>query len=223
MTGDFAGSAKMQEESFRKAGIVPGVNGRAIDLGAGNGIQSAALARLGFRVKAIDFNMSLLEELRRNTADLSVEAVEDDILNVGRYRDFSPELITCCGDTIAHLDSFEEMDRFIDGCYATLIQSGRLYLTFRDYSEELHDTARFIPVRSGEERILTCFLDFYHDHVRVTDLLHERINGVWAQKASSYKKIRITPDLIEGSLVRAGFEILSRETGPMKGFLARKP
>jgi 2-polyprenyl-3-methyl-5-hydroxy-6-metoxy-1,4-benzoquinol methylase len=44
----------------------------AIDLGAGYGIQSIALANLGFRVRAVDFNRQLLEELSVNKKSLPI-------------------------------------------------------------------------------------------------------------------------------------------------------
>lgn len=47
-------------------------------------------------------------------------------------------------------------------------------LSFRDYSVPLQDEKRFIPVRSDEGRILTCFLEYSEDSVLVHDILHER-------------------------------------------------
>src|SRR6478672_7585673 len=55
----------------------------AVDLGAGSGFQSMALADLGFRrVLAIDTSAKLLEELRSNSGNRHVEAIQDDMLNV---------------------------------------------------------------------------------------------------------------------------------------------
>ncbi len=66
MTGNFEVAVAQQMEVFRNFQLIPATTGKCLDLGAGHGIQSVALARLGFQVKAIDFNRQLLEELKEN-------------------------------------------------------------------------------------------------------------------------------------------------------------
>jgi 2-polyprenyl-3-methyl-5-hydroxy-6-metoxy-1,4-benzoquinol methylase len=179
----------------------------AIDLGAGNGIQTIALAELGFKVKAIDFNSQLIEELKSKIDNHLVEVFNDDIKLVSKYSQPQPELIVCCGDTLPHLDSFAEVRKLIQDSFDILSPDSRLILTFRDHSTELEDTNRFIPVKSDSQRILTCFIDYYPDRLRVTDLLHEYENGKWIQKISSYYKTRISRELVLGFLKDSGFKI----------------
>ena len=68
MTGDCEDKKREFTNFCKNNNIYPKESGIAVDLGAGNGIQSVALAELGFKVKAIDFNQTLLDELvsRRN-------------------------------------------------------------------------------------------------------------------------------------------------------------
>jgi SAM-dependent methyltransferase len=179
----------------------------AIDLGAGNGIQTIALADLGFKVKAIDFNNQLISELKSRIGNSPVEVYNDDIRFVGKYSEPQPELIVCCGDTLTHLDSFAEVQKIIRDSFDILTSKGRLVLTFRDYSTELEDTNRFIPVKSDSQRILTCFVEYSVDKLRVTDLLYELENDKWVQKVSSYYKTRINRDLVLGFLKGSGFKI----------------
>jgi 2-polyprenyl-3-methyl-5-hydroxy-6-metoxy-1,4-benzoquinol methylase len=179
----------------------------AIDLGAGNGIQTIALADLGFKVKAIDFNNQLIAELKSKIDNHSIDVFNDDIKLVCKYSQPQPELIVCCGDTLPHLDSFGEVQKLIKDSFDILSPNGRLILTFRDYSTELEDTNRFIPVKSDSHRILTCFIEYFTDKLRVTDLLHEYENGKWIQKVSSYYKTRISRELVLEFLKDAGFTI----------------
>src|SRR5256885_5869153 len=51
----------------------------AVDLGCSSGFQSIALARLGFRVLAVDFSRRLLDELNERAGGVSVTAVTGDI------------------------------------------------------------------------------------------------------------------------------------------------
>jgi 2-polyprenyl-3-methyl-5-hydroxy-6-metoxy-1,4-benzoquinol methylase len=188
--------------------LMPFESAVCIDLGAGNGIQSIALAELGFKVKAIDFNQQLLNELSNNVGNLEVKVYYDDIRLIGRYSDTKPELIVCCGDTLSHLDNLSEIETLMADSCSALVPRGRIVLSFRDYSLELSDTQRFIPVKSDGTRILTCFLEYFADKVRVTDLLHELKDGKWVQKVSSYFKTRITKEWVIEKLQTIGFEIV---------------
>ncbi len=212
----FSGSFEKNSEAFKAFcidnKIMPASTKTAIDLGAGNGAQSYALAGLGFQVKAIDFNKQLLAEMgTRNNSNL-IEIINDDIRSVGKFSSFHPELIICCGDTLPHLDSFSEVRALIRDAADILVTKGKIILTFRDYSTELQDTNRFIPVKSDSGRILTCFLEYFPDKVRVTDLLHEMENGTWVQKVSSYYKTRITNNLVVNCLIDSGFDVILDKT-----------
>lgn len=212
MLGDFDERKNDFIKFSKEYGIVPLRSKVAIDLGAGNGIQSVALAELGFRVKAVDFNTQLLSELESRKNGQEIEIINDDIRAVSKFRDIEPELIVCCGDTVSHLNSLTEVEELIKDIFTTLTSNGKVALTFRDYSNELKDTSRFIPVKSDSNKILTCLLEFFPNRVRVTDILHEKENGNWKQKVSSYEKVRISKDIILKMLKKTGFEITLNET-----------
>lgn len=194
------GDLQTAQATFRKwlmeQQLVPSQSGVAIDLGAGNGLQSIPLAQQGYYVIAIDFNDQLVQELRENANGFPIEIVKEDIRSVAQYESRKPELIVCCGDTLTHLETKTDVVQFLSDCIKTLQPGGKLILSFRDYSTELTGTHRFIPVKSDENRILTCILDYEPGYVTVTDLLHERSTGVWQQHISSYRKVRFSPDEI---------------------------
>jgi 2-polyprenyl-3-methyl-5-hydroxy-6-metoxy-1,4-benzoquinol methylase len=113
MTGDFEEKKNDFLSFCEQSGIRPFASKNALDLGADNGIQSIALAELGFHVKAIDFNQQLLTELEARKNQLPVEVIQEDIKAVSAYGDCKPELIICCGDTLSHLNSMEEISQLI--------------------------------------------------------------------------------------------------------------
>ena len=163
----------------------------------GHGIQSVALARLGYKVKAIDFNKQLLTELMERSKGYGIEIIEDEILSFEKYAPPQPELIVCWGDTLTHLESEKDIGQLITSCCEALVKNGKLMLSFRDYSNDLTGDSRFIQVKNDHDRILTCFLEYFPGHVCVTDLLYEKEITGWKQKVSSYHKVRITPAAVK--------------------------
>lgn len=197
MTGDFRAKADEFKTFLKTNNLSPSANNLAIDLGAGHGIQSIALAESGFTVEAVDFNDQLLNELRANAHNLDIRITKDDIRNVSRFAHKEPALIACCGDTLSHLDSQADIQTFIQHIAGALAPHGTLILSFRDYTHALTGPARFIPVKSDNTRILTCILDYEDNHVNVTDQLYELKAGTWHQKVSTYKKVRLrTPEIV---------------------------
>jgi SAM-dependent methyltransferase len=224
MTGDLAGRQKEFEQFLRANGIAPSSSGIALDLGAGHGIQAIPLARAGFRVTAIDFSEKLLDELRSNSGGHEIRVVLEDIRNVKSYSTPGPELVVCCGDTLAHLGSREEMARFLRDTCEVVVPGGKLVLSFRDYSKEQTGAYRFIPVKSDDRRILTCILEYGEDSVRVTDLLYEKAGDVWEQKISSYHKIRVSVKEVAGILASGGVIVsYTEEVNGMVTMIAAKP
>jgi SAM-dependent methyltransferase len=206
MCGNFDEKQREYQQFFTKNNIVPSSSKIAIDLGAGHGIQSSALAKLGFTVHAVDFNEQLLCELKNNTQNLSVCPINEDIRLVKKYKDLSPELIICVGDTIAHLDSKEETEQFIKNVYKTLVPKGKFILSFRDYETELIDDSRFIPVKSDSDKIMICFLEYFPEKLKVTDILYKNVDENWTQTISSYYKVRVTKIYIISCLENIGFK-----------------
>ena len=223
MVGSFEEAAEANAAFFRRHEIVPSSSGIAVDLGAGPGYQAIALARAGFEVTAIDLSEKLLEELKKHAAEPGIRTVHDDLLNFPAHLDGPAELIVCMGDTLPHLGSTDDVERLFAMAEDNLEKRGRMILSFRDLTYELEGDDRFIPVRSDEERIFTCFLEYEPERVRVHDLVYERADRGWRLRASSYLKLRLGERQIARMLIAAGFEILfSENDSGMVRLIARK-
>ncbi len=210
MVGDFKVKSEEQKQFFQKNNLKPFYNQMAFDLGCGHGLQTLALAQLGYSVKAIDFNNNLLDELRAK-ADKHVEVIEDNLIHFDRYASQLSELIVCMGDTLTHLASMDEVEELVKKVQTNLVKGGKLVLSFRDLSIPLGGTDRFIPLKSDDTRIHTCFLEYFETHVQVYDLLHEKQNDKWVQKVSSYPKLILTPSLLYSYLESADLQLLHQE------------
>ena len=224
MVGDFETKQNEFRNFLKDNAIIPSSTKKAIDLGAGHGLQSVPLAKLGFNVTAVDFNKQLLAELKINARGLNIEILNDDIKKIKQFADKEVELIICCGDTLSHLGNKGEVENLIADISTTLKTGGKALLSFRDYSTELTGDNRFIPVKSDDTRILTCVLDYENEVVRVTDLLNEKTETGWRQKVSSYNKVRISTSEIVKILEANGMKIqLNQVMNRMSTVIAVKP
>jgi SAM-dependent methyltransferase len=188
-----------------------------VDLGAGFGMHSIPLARRGARVTAIDSSVELLRTLTELRGDLPIRAFNDDLLAFQSHLTEAPSAILCMGDTITHLPDLGAVANLIERAAAELAPGGMLVVSFRDYSVPLFGEQRFIPVRSDDTRILTCFLEYEPKAVLVHDILHERTSDGWQTRVSYYRKLRLSPEHLITSLQSNGFNV-RREAG-MRGMV----
>jgi SAM-dependent methyltransferase len=220
MAGTPEGAIKRNQDLFRQLQIDSNTRGLAIDLGAGSGFQSIPLAELGFSVVAVDFCAALLSELsvgvasrnENRASNLTIHTVHDDILNFSKYLEDRAQIVVCMGDTLTHLESLSSVESLLLSVESALATSGKLVLTFRDYvSTEPHGTQRFIPVKSDESTILTCFLEYHEKVVEVYDLLYQREGELWVLTTSSYLKLRLDQSWVCDQLRKLKLDVIQNE------------
>lgn len=208
MFGDFETKVAEQRALLERLGVKSPLPGAlAVDLGCGSGFQSIALARLGYRVLAIDFSRRLLDELTDRTRGLPVRAVAGDIRDVARLVPDGLALALCMGDTLVHLEREADIDRVFQGVATRLVVGGRFVLSFRDLSGELRDLDRAIPVGAWDDLVMTCFLEYETSTVKVHDLIWVRQPDGWRLRKGMYRKLRLAPDRVAARLKAAGFAV----------------
>lgn len=206
--GDFERAYQENVELFEQLGIRPAGNARAVDLGAGPGCQALPLAALGFAVTAIDFCQELLDELRRHPGGDAVNTVLADIRPFAAQTPEAPELIVCMGDTLVHLPSHDDAEQLVRDIAATVAEDGSVIISIRDYDQPGPTGGdRFIPLRSNEDQIFTCFLEYEADVVQVHDILQRRVDGEWQLTVSGYQKLRISVARVAELLTAGGLAI----------------
>jgi len=223
MAGGFEAGLAKNTRFFNEHGLTPTKSGQALDLGAGCGFQSIPLAMRGYSVTAIDTDRCLLEELKEHSNSLPIRIVEDDLRHFRGHIAAHVELAVCMVDTLLHLESPADVQHLFTDVHRALEEGGRFVVTFRDLSKASTGLDRFIPVRSDDDMILTCFLDYESDTVMIHDLVYRRRECEWSFSRSCYRKLRLSPDWITDQLVDSGFtiEILENDRG-MITVIARK-
>jgi 2-polyprenyl-3-methyl-5-hydroxy-6-metoxy-1,4-benzoquinol methylase len=188
--------------------------GNAVDLGAGFGMHAIPLARRGYSVVAMDSYEPLLQELAARAGSLPIRTVTADLRDFRRHVKEPADVIACMGDTLTHLPTHESVATLFREVALSLKRGGVFAATFRDYATApLRGDSRFILVRADGERVLTCFLEYADITVTVHDLLHQRENGSWQLRTSSYPKLRLAPQWAVDQLTALGLAV-RRDTTP---------
>ena len=208
MFGGFESGIERNINFFKEHKIRPVRSGVAIDLGAGCGFQSIPLAKVGFSVIAVDIDGKLLNELKTHSGTSAVIIVQDDLINFEKYPKEKAELIVCMTDTLVHLESKDKVLALFNKVVASLEEGGKFIITFRDLSSELSELDRFIPVRSDENTVFTCFLEYEPETVKVHDIVYKKNIEGWNLNKSFYRKLRLSKDWVDSQLSRVGFNLV---------------
>jgi SAM-dependent methyltransferase len=220
-----------EQKSFLSRTLEPLTNkpehALAVDLGCGPGFQTVALAQLGFSpVIAIDTSPELLDEVRSHVTDLPIQIKKADLRDLpAMVPAGQATVIVCMGDTLTHLPGKSDVSTLFRSVFDALHPGGMFVITYRDLTMELHGTDRFIPVRSDENTIMTCFLEFENaESVVVHDLVYTRHGEAWSLNKSSYRKLRLGIDWLSEELSDAGLTVVSKDSsGRLVAIAAVKP
>jgi SAM-dependent methyltransferase len=208
LLGDFDAKVAEQHALLERLGVKASrPAAMAVDLGCGSGVHSIALARLGFRVLAVDFCRPLLAELRERAPGLPVEAVPGDFRDVEPLVPAGADVVVCMGDTLSHLEREADLPRLFAGVTTRLVAGGRYVLSFRDLGAELRDLDRFLPLCASDDVVMACMLEYEAHTVKVHDLIWVREQGSWTLRKGAYRKLRLTADVVTAHLVSAGFTV----------------
>lgn len=192
---------------LKRLHLEPRHNKIALVLGAGAGFQVIPLARMGYKVVALDFSATLLRELHKAATGLDVEVLHCDIMDFNRYADYEPELVVCANDTLTHLEKAHDVIDLAEFLYTHVLPGGKLLLNFRDYAFERKDDQRFMLVRQSPDTIFTCFLEYEDFRVRVFDIIYQLDSGDWKQSISWYRKVRLAAEFVRKALKDTGFAV----------------
>ncbi|MGD8799417.1 MAG: hypothetical protein PVJ44_12880, partial [Desulfobacterales bacterium] len=146
-----------------------------------------------------------------------------DITHFSKYLRANVDLVVCMGDTLTHLAALEKVAALIRQANAALVSGGHMILSFRNLTQTRVGLDRFIPVRSNDTTIFTCFLEYQKDSVQVHDIVYEKKGGQWVLHKSAYRKLIISPEWIRNALHQAEFntELYNEKNGLIR-IIARK-
>ena len=138
----------------------------SLDVACSTGFHVIMLRRLGLDAVGIDASPKMIEKARTNsvTCGVTVEYILGDFTNMSKRFSEGFDLITCLGDTVAHLRSAQDLKKLFQEVYKSLNPGGLFVIQGRNYDFVMKHRARFTPPtgsRNGtEETLFFRLLDF---------------------------------------------------------------
>lgn len=122
-----------------------------LDVGAGTGNMAIALAKEGLKVKAIEPEQAMANDIlsKADAEGISMEVQTKTMEQIGQL-DETYDGIYCVGNTLPHLQSMTEIQRFLEQCFAKLNKGGTLIIQTVNFDKFLASDNFSFPVIEKE-------------------------------------------------------------------------
>lgn len=180
---------------------------RAVDAGCGTGFHSVLLAQLGVDVTAVDVSEGMLKKLseRASALNVQVRTLRTDFGSLASVVDETYDAVFCLGNTLAHLETDEDLHSALTNFSAVLEPGGLLFLQLVNFERILTSQQRIQSVRERGDKIFVRFYDFAPTTIRFNILTLERHEGSLAYRMQSVCLRPIRPSELLALVQRCGF------------------
>ena len=173
---------------------------------------------MGFKsVIGVDTSQELLDELADYARSRpAITAINADLVRAlpDALGGHAADVVVCMRDTVLHLPRRGAVVELCERVARVLAPGGSFVMTYRDLTQPLRGLERFMPLRSDDERIMLCILEYEDpEAVTVNDLIYARSAEGWQLTKSSYPKLRLAPDWVRDHLAGAGLNIGHHSAG----------
>ncbi|OIJ12313.1 hypothetical protein BKP35_10950 [Anaerobacillus arseniciselenatis] len=133
-----------QSVTFIKSKIT---KGPILDLAAGTGNHSIALAKLGYKVTATDLDQNMVEKIKEKAAanNVPIETHQLAMEELDQFQETRFTTIICIGNSFVHLQSFEDVANVVSEMYDLLDAGGKLFIQTVNYDRVLSDGITKLP------------------------------------------------------------------------------
>lgn len=196
-----------QQIEFLKS-VLPYNGARVLDVGCATGELTFALTHFGFPTWAFDYDAQMIKIAQKNKAEDAMFPVFEqlDMLAIAeRYPESYFDTVICFGNTLVHLQSFTEIQKFIESAYQVLFSEGKLTIQILNYQNIINNQISELPlidnenVRFERKYVFTEGSDLIDFNTKLT------AKATGQEIVNSTKLLAIQKDKLQGLLLQAGF------------------
>jgi glycine/sarcosine N-methyltransferase len=179
-----------------------------LDVACGTGGYSLELENYGYNVMAVDLDKEMIEGLKVKALNQGskIEYLQASMLELKeKLYDKVFDTVFCIGNSLAHLDSNDEIGQFLNSAKAILIQGGTLLIQTINFDRVLVKDVRSLPTITNEAVDLSFERFYRYDHT-LNKVFFKTILKVDGKRIEN--EIPLTPVMHDGMvemLKNAGF------------------
>ncbi|ERJ13877.1 class I SAM-dependent methyltransferase [Haloplasma contractile] len=130
---------------------------KILDVACGSGGYSLALANNEYQLTAVDLDEKMINQVTTKAKhnSLKIDAFEADMLSIDEKIDETFDTIFCIGNSVAHLDTEEQMSSFFKSSYNLLSKGGSFIVQIINYDRILEKGINALPTITNNEIDLT--------------------------------------------------------------------
>lgn len=190
----------------------PPAGGGLLDAGSGTGRQATALAKLGYRVTAIDADANMIQFASRNArqAGAQVNFVQSPYGEIPNRTTGQFDGVYCLGNSLAAAGERQACQDAVHNFASALRPGGRLFVQILNFrrmrNQEPCVQGPRVTLHDGVEYVSVRHFTFAHDRCRVTNVTMWK-EDTWKQQAHSGRLFPIDVDDITQWCTEAGLNV----------------
>lgn len=188
--------------------VLPYNGARVLDVGCATGELTFALTHFGFPTWAFDYDAQMIQIAQKNKAEDAMFPVFEQLNMLAiaeRYPESYFDTVICFGNTLVHLQSFTEIQKFIESAYQVLFSEGKLTIQILNYQNIINNQISELPLIDNEN------VRFERKYVFAegSDLIEFKtkltVKATGQEIVNSTKLLAIQKDKLQDLLLQAGF------------------
>lgn len=138
----------------------------AVDLGAGSGADSIALAKFGLNVTAFEPSLRMVKQAKQNftNQNVKVDIHKKRIMEIDNSFHNSFDLVVSLGNTFANINK-EEIEGSVVKVLDLLKENGKAIIQILNYDKVLKEKERIVNITESTEKQFIRFYDFCGEKV----------------------------------------------------------
>lgn len=188
--------------------VLPYNGARVLDVGCATGELTFALTHFGFPTWAFDYDAQMIQIALKNKAEDAMFPVFEqlDMLTISeRYPESYFDTVVCFGNTLVHLQSYAEIQKFLESAYQVLFSEGKLTIQILNYQNIINNQISELPlidnenVRFERKYAFTEASDLIDFNTKLT------VKATGQEIVNSTKLLAIRKEKLQELLLKAGF------------------
>ncbi len=188
--------------------VLPYNGARVLDVGCATGELAFALTHFGFPTWAFDSDEQMIKLANRSKSEDDMFPVLEQLnmlLIDERFPESYFDTIICFGNTLVHLLSEEDIQKFVENAFKILAPEGKLTLQILNYDYIIDQRINSLPLIENKEVIFKRSYEFNRDSSLIDFNTELTVKSTGQEIKNTTKLFPIRKNKLQNIIQKAGF------------------